>query len=424
MQMWAKMTLPISGVWLIFYSCVVFHGQALSDTEDAVEDIPINVTVAEGKTAILPCRVDDVYDDQMIVWLNPKRIVVSHKESRFINDLRMSIERPFMGDYNLHIRSVKYEDRGDYMCSINTRPVTIKRIRLIVQVPSRILDYPSSNVFTVRERSDVELVCNATGVPPPTITWYRRTDENPQGRERVGKEGEVLVIRNISRYCGGIYECMAFNGVPPAVQRQIEVKVQFKPEIRLLNKRIGQYLDKETMLECIITASPQGSNVWRFGNIQPDIKEGWKYQLEVFEDSKYTVSLTLRIKNVRPEDFGTYTCEAANKLGHAKRDMLLYEYVVPTPPPVTTLATTPQRVKQDNHNGGVNTLDGRLESGTIRSQNGESAQIHKSSDTQILGQFGTMNVRIMNTCNIIIATKSLFIYCILSYTVYVFYVIS
>ncbi|XP_033750336.1 limbic system-associated membrane protein-like [Pecten maximus] len=417
----AKTTLPICGIWLMYFSCVFFCGQALSDMGEAIEDIPINVTVAEGKTAILPCRVDDTYDDQMIVWMNPKRIVVSHKESRYINDPRMSIERPFMGDYNLHIRSVKYEDRGDYMCTINTRPVTIKRIRLIVQVPSRILDYSSSNIVTVRERSDVELVCNATGVPPPTITWYRRTDENPQGRERVGNEGEVLVIRNISRYCGGIYECMAFNGVPPAVQRQIEVKVQFKPEIRLLNKRMGQYLDKETMLECIITASPQGSNVWRFGNVQPDMKEGWKYHLEVFEDSKYTVSLTLRIKNVRPEDFGIYTCEAANQLGHAKKDMELYEYIVPTPPPVTTVATTPYRV-QDNDGG--NGQDGRLETVTLFSPNGESAQIHKSSDTQILGQFGTANVRISNTCSTIIATKNLFIYCILSYILYVVFVTS
>jgi hypothetical protein len=45
----------------------------------------------------------------------------------------MSIERPFVGDYNLHIRNVRYDDRGEYTCTINTIPVQIKRIRLIVK---------------------------------------------------------------------------------------------------------------------------------------------------------------------------------------------------------------------------------------------------------------------------------------------------
>lgn len=38
--------------------------------------------------------------------------------------------------------------------------------------------------------------------------------------------GEVLIIHNISRSCGGIYECMAFNGVLPAISKKIEVEVQ------------------------------------------------------------------------------------------------------------------------------------------------------------------------------------------------------
>lgn len=65
--------------------------------------------------------------------MNPKRIVISERESRFIDDPRMSIERPFVGDYNLHIRNVRYDDRGEYTCTINTIPVQTKRIRLIVK---------------------------------------------------------------------------------------------------------------------------------------------------------------------------------------------------------------------------------------------------------------------------------------------------
>jgi len=38
--------------------------------------------------------------------------------------------------------------------------------------------------------------------------------------------GETLLIVNASRYGGELYECIASNGVPPAVSRQIKVIVQ------------------------------------------------------------------------------------------------------------------------------------------------------------------------------------------------------
>lgn len=40
--------------------------------------------------------------------------------------------------------------------------------------------------------------------------------------------GEYLIIHNISRYCDGIYECVAFNDVPPAVNKDIKVEVECK----------------------------------------------------------------------------------------------------------------------------------------------------------------------------------------------------
>jgi hypothetical protein len=46
--------------------------------------------------------------------------------------------------------------------------------------------------------------------------------------------GEVLIIYNVSRYCGDEYECTAFNGVPPAVSRKIIVDVQCESLIQLL----------------------------------------------------------------------------------------------------------------------------------------------------------------------------------------------
>ena len=38
--------------------------------------------------------------------------------------------------------------------------------------------------------------------------------------------GEVLVLRNVTRSLGGLYECVADNGVPPAALLVVRVHVQ------------------------------------------------------------------------------------------------------------------------------------------------------------------------------------------------------
>lgn len=40
--------------------------------------------------------------------------------------------------------------------------------------------------------------------------------------------GEVLILHNITRYCDGLYECNAENGVPPFATKSFEVIVECK----------------------------------------------------------------------------------------------------------------------------------------------------------------------------------------------------
>ena len=44
----------------------------------------------------------------------------------------------------------------------------------------------------------------------------------------IGTTGEVLLIHNISRFCGGIYECEAQNGIGIGARRAINVDVECK----------------------------------------------------------------------------------------------------------------------------------------------------------------------------------------------------
>ncbi|XP_052828137.1 limbic system-associated membrane protein isoform X2 [Octopus bimaculoides] len=290
-----------------------------------------NVTSTNGTTAVLPCTINHLSSHQ-VVWTNPESTIVSLQIRRIIDDVRISVERPYIKDWHLHIRNVRVSDSGEYTCQINTTPVKMKIINLKVVVPPTIISHLSSTDMEVREGDTVTLICNVTGIPHPNVTWYRQSASNDYSTmERIGQQGEVLVIHNVSRYCDDVYECVAKNGIPPVVSRKIKVSVDFAPEVQLRNKRIGQVSGRETILDCRITASPQGVTVWmRNGK---ELVNNEKYSIEVFNEGGHTITLSLRITQIKASDFGEYTCLASNHLGRDRETMVLYEKRRTTPAP-------------------------------------------------------------------------------------------
>lgn len=312
-------------------------------SKSVATDLHRNITVTEGDVAILPCEAQDEQNKYQVVWMNPKKILIGKNQRRFIDDARISIEHTRIDYWNLHIRHIRYEDRGEYTCTVNTSPVQITRVNLMVYVPARILESASSKDINVQEGRDVTLWCNATGIPEPNITWFRINNHHGTYKERVGAIGDTLIIKNISRHCGGKYECMATNNVKAAVQHTIKVDVHFPPEVSLINLHQSQSLGKETILQCDVSASPFGVNIWRFGDREFDQPSGPNYRTDMYKDNHLKVTLSLRILNVSRGDFGNYTCEAQNKYGRSERTMILSEYTVPTfnPSPLRP-STTPK----------------------------------------------------------------------------------
>jgi neuronal growth regulator 1 len=289
-------------------------------------DVPIvNVTVVAGQTAVLPCSIDYL-GKYKVAWLDSKSIPLTYEDRRVVDDFRFSVVRPYVKEWNLQIRDIKWQDHGPYRCTINTNPVKSKKVMLHVKVPATIIDELSSNDMTVQEGETVVLVCNVTGIPKPDVTWYRRPASGSKSSEReiIGMNGEMIIIQNVSRYCDDIYECVASNGVPPSVSRQMRVTVEFAPEILLPNRRLGQVVGRETILECLITAYPQAINYWEKDGRR--INSQGRYRLEAYDEGNSRLVLSLRIYDLEPSDYGKYRCVASNALGRDERTMILYEY--------------------------------------------------------------------------------------------------
>ncbi|KAK3764676.1 hypothetical protein RRG08_019878 [Elysia crispata] len=309
---------------------------AYYDENPIFNTTPEHIIATEGDKVVLKCNAQNLGKYQ-IIWINPRKILMSKGESRLIDDHRMSVERGHTSVWNLLIRSVRYNDSGTYECRMNTKPVQVKKITLDVRVPPSILSSVSSDDVTVVEGEKITLICNVTGIPPPNVTWWhKKSGENKQ--YQIGKDGEALIIHNVTRDCADTYECRVDNGVPPAVSKAIHVSVEFAPEVRIPPPmRIGQVPGKETILECTVHAKPQGVTVWeKDGNT---IKNGVNYETDALPDDVEgtVIILTLRIRRLGPQDFGTYTCKGSNYLGSDVGRMVVYPI---DPPPTTTTTTT------------------------------------------------------------------------------------
>nr|CAI5820064.1 unnamed protein product [Callosobruchus analis] len=134
----------------------------------------------------------------------------------------------------LHVNGVQQEDKGYYMCQVNTNPMISQVGYLKVVVPPHIIDTESTQfTVAVRENQNISLTCKADGYPIPKIIW-RREDGQAINVERQKKgmttfaayTEERLTLVRISRSEMGAYLCIATNGVPPSVSKRIIVDVE------------------------------------------------------------------------------------------------------------------------------------------------------------------------------------------------------
>lgn len=318
---------------LLTYALLTLGSVLSANYAPIFDDDLSEIRVVAGETAILPCSVRNqgehkkmfpTPEDANIIWINPGRILFTDHDKIAIGDARLSLQKTNHGEWNLIIKHVRFNDSGEYMCQINTNPVKIKRVKLFVQVPPHILNEDSSRDMDVEEGDDVTLTCKATGVPVPNITWYRRSLLETDSKEYLNTMGETLVIPDIKRYHSGMYICLANNDVPPAVTRQMEIKVQYPPVVKVLNTRLGQSLGKETILDCSVTSYPRAKVEWMKNDVVID--HSHKYRLELYPAEFDSYTLSLLIQSVNSYDYGDYTCVASNRMGIARATMVLYEY--------------------------------------------------------------------------------------------------
>ncbi|KAL5274713.1 LSAMP.2 family protein [Megaselia abdita] len=102
----------------------------------------------------------------------------------------------------------------------------------------------------VKKGSSIRLECTASGNPTPNVTWSRLNQPLPNGE--FNSHSSVLHIDNADRHKGGVYICMANNGIGQPASAQVTLKVLYPPEIIVEQPVVFSGEGREATLVCII----------------------------------------------------------------------------------------------------------------------------------------------------------------------------
>lgn len=303
-----------------------------------------NVTIAQGRDAMFTCVVNNLGGYRVsgdsatarVAWIkaDTKAILAIH-EHVITNNARLSVTHNDYNTWTLNIRGVKREDRGQYMCQVNTDPMKMQTAFLEVVIPPDIIYEETSGDMMVPEGGSAKLVCKARGFPPPKIIWRREDGGDiisrggPQGKTKVmSLEGEVVNLTKVTRSEMGAYLCIAANGVPPSVSKRIMLHVHFHPLVQVPNQLVGAPTGTDVTLQCHVEASPKAINYWTRENGEMIITNE-KYSMNEINRSAYSVQMRLVIRNIQQNDLGGYKCISKNSIGDAEGNIRLYEMELP-----------------------------------------------------------------------------------------------
>ncbi|KAJ8985891.1 hypothetical protein NQ317_006265, partial [Molorchus minor] len=157
-----------------------------------------------------------------VAWIkaDTKAILAIH-EHVITNNARLSVTHNDFNTWTLNIRGVKREDRGQYMCQVNTDPMKMQTAFLEVVIPPDIIYEETSGDIMVPEGGSAKLICKGRGFPKPRVIWRREDGayiivRNGQKSEKLPEaKGEILSLTKVTRSeMGGVFMYSSEWGAP------------------------------------------------------------------------------------------------------------------------------------------------------------------------------------------------------------------
>nr|XP_040057371.1 nectin-1 isoform X2 [Gasterosteus aculeatus aculeatus] len=298
----------------------------LSTHVEAHQVIGGNVTVVEGGTSILPCKLINDKDSltQMAWRKEPEEDnLISIKPitgMKFVNGVDKRFE--FFGDvsdYNgsLRFSNITLRDEGTYTCIFTLFPIGNVQTKILLNVLVPPLTSLEDNRPILGEGEVPLVTCKAAGSKPAAeVRWLKGTlAEKVTERTHVTRhdDGTTTTVSLLSgapsrEIHGHLVECIVTNAALSKEERlPFNIQIYFPPT------EVNISMKSEDAFECETEANPHAQFTWSRSD-----RSGLQSAVRV-------EGATLRFLSMTSDLNGLYQCEASNLYG--KKHSYIYVHV-------------------------------------------------------------------------------------------------
>ncbi|XP_009575209.1 PREDICTED: hemicentin-1-like, partial [Fulmarus glacialis] len=274
---------------------------------------PSEVVVTQGNEISLECKVQGI-PEPAITWMKDGRPLVSGRDVVILHD-----------GHFLQLKNAQVSDTGRYVCvAANVAGLSDRKYDLNVHVPPSIAgDLQMPENISIVEKNPISMVCEASGIPLPSITWLKNGwPVTLNNSVRILSGGRTLRLTHTSVADEGQYTCVVTNAAGE-VRKDFDLSVLVPPGIVGENKLEDVKVKEKhrVTLTCEVIGNPVPQIIW--------IKDG--QSLTEDEDHRFLSSgRFLQITNAQVTDTGRYTCIASNTAGDKSKSYSLNVLVSPT----------------------------------------------------------------------------------------------
>nr|XP_020475759.1 nephrin isoform X2 [Monopterus albus] len=290
-------------------------------------DQPTQIQVVEDDMVTIPLLLSANPEEVSCIWL--------HRREKLVKEGNLHYH--WSDEFSLEIKNVTRKDGGVYTVECtNDEGVNKTSITLDVQYAPSVKAEKDPVFVNLGETADLICVADANPIISGMFSWKWL------GEEEVAIEGEtqqdesgLLTIHNVTRAHAGLYQCTVNNGIAPPASVDVQLVVQFKPEIQkgAQWRKVASRGDGTTTAEVVCQAEgiPRVSFSWEKNGLRMDFANP-RYEERTVREGSFHTS-TVRVVNVSAAlDYAVFSCTAGNALGEDKLDIQLISTSHPDPP--------------------------------------------------------------------------------------------